>query len=260
VSDELHLVRNRPVKFILQSTDVLHCFYVAAFRQKMDIVPGRYTNAYVIPTKIGKYRLACAEYCGDEHSRMRTLCQVHADEKSRQSETIWIRNPEKPWETGERLYKINCSGCHKINGLAATGPALNTIWGTDERLEGGRTSLVDETYVRRSLLDPNADVVEGFGPTSKMNTFQGKLTEENIMDLIWFLKHMKDPVKYGQVDPKPESGTNGEPSGDAKQPESEQPEPGAADTDANGGQQTEGVDKVEAQTDTAAVKDTDGDR
>ena len=97
---ELHLVRDKPVKLVMESPDVLHSFFVAAFRQKMDIVPGRYTYAYIVPNKAGEFRLACTEYCGDEHSRMRTTCVVHKTEEDRKKNTEWIPGIHAPW--GER--------------------------------------------------------------------------------------------------------------------------------------------------------------
>lgn len=197
-STELHLVQDQPVKLIMQSTDVLHGFFVSAFRQKVDIVPGRYTYAFIKPTKIGKYRLACTEYCGTEHSRMRTLCQVHGSSQARQSSTEWIRPDHPPWETGKRLFQMNCSGCHKMDGKAATGPALNLVWTKgEEDLIGGEKVKVDENYIRESILYPDKKIVEGYGPVSKMNSFDGKLTEEQIGDLIAYIKYENDPDQYG---------------------------------------------------------------
>ena len=197
-STELHLVKDKPVKLIMQSTDVLHSMFVSAFRQKMDIVPGRFTFAYIRPSLVGKYRLACTEYCGDEHSRMRTLCQVHESEAARDTSTEWIRAEFPPWETGKRLFQMNCSGCHKMDGKAATGPALNLIWiKGEEKLIDGTTVKVDEEYIRESIIYPEKEVVEGYGPISKMNSFDGKLTDENIMDLIAYIKYENDPTKYG---------------------------------------------------------------
>ena len=197
-SSELHLVKDKPVKLIMQSTDVLHSLFVSAFRQKMDIVPGRYTYAYVKPTMIGKFRLACTEYCGTEHSRMRTLCQVHESEEARRSSTEWIRANYPPWETGKRLFMMNCSGCHKMDGKAATGPALNLIWTAGkETLIDGTEVKVDENYIRDSILYPDKQVVKGYGPVSKMNSFDGKLTPQQIDDLIAYIKYENDPAKYG---------------------------------------------------------------
>lgn len=191
ISGELHLVLDRPVKLVMRSDDVLHSMFIPAFRQKMDIVPGRYTYAYLMPTLPGQFRLACTEYCGDEHSKMRTMCEVHTSDAARKDNTEWITKEYKPWQNGERLYKINCSGCHKVDGLAATGPALNLIWGENEKLMGGGTRLVDENYIRESILVPDKDVVEGYGPVTKMNSFQGKLSDIDIDYLIAYMKYLK---------------------------------------------------------------------
>ena len=226
-SNELHLVQDKPVKLIMQSTDVLHSLFVSAFRQKVDIVPGRYTYAFIKPTKIGKYRLACTEYCGTEHSRMRTLCQVHESSAARQSSTEWIRAEYPPWETGKRLVQMNCSGCHKMDGNAATGPALNLVWTKgEEDLIGGEKVKVDENYVRESILYPDKKIVEGYGPVSKMNSFDGKLTPQQIDDLIAYIKYENDPEQYGS----PKTAAELEAEMEGKKGPAEEP---AADTPAN---------------------------
>lgn len=193
-SAELHLVKNRPTKLIMQSTDVLHSLFIPAFRQKMDIVPGRYTYAYMVPTKSGQYRLSCTEYCGREHSKMRTLAEVHDSPELRQENTQWIEEEFYPWKNGERIYKINCSGCHKINGEAATGPALNLLYSMDERPVMSGKVAVNEEYVLESIWYPAAKVVEGFGPVSKMNSFKGKLSQEHVNQVIAYLKYLNNPA------------------------------------------------------------------
>ncbi len=202
-STELHVIKDRPTKLILQSRDVLHSFYVAAFRQKMDIVPNRYTYAYLLPTVIGEFRLACAEYCGDNHSRMRTICVVHPDDADRKVKTQWIKAEHSPWINGQHLFKIHCAGCHNINGVAGTGPALNLIWDKDENLIDGSTVKVDENYIKESILQPNAKVVSGYGPVSKMQNFEGKLSNGDIDDLIAFIK-----LKDGMANPPPDEGSS----------------------------------------------------
>lgn len=199
-SAELHLVRDKPAKLILQSDDVLHSFYVAAFRQKMDIVPGRYTYAYIVPTKLGDFRLSCNEYCGTGHSKMRTVATVHMSEEDRKANTQWLTPEHTPWENGERIYRIQCSGCHKVDGTKATGPALNEIWGTEENLMGGKTVKVDEQYVLDSIWEPAKDIVDGYGPVTKMNSFKGVLSQEDVNRLIAYLKHLKGV----EVSDKPE--------------------------------------------------------
>lgn len=213
-SAELHLVIDRPAKLIMQSNDVLHSMYIPAFRQKMDIVPGRYTYAYVNPNKLGKYRLSCTEYCGEGHSKMRTVAVVHKTAAARKADTQWIKAEHKPWENGERTYKIHCSGCHKIDGNKATGPALNEIWGKDEKMMGGNTIKVDEQYIQNSLWDPGKDVVDGYGPVSKMNSFKGLLQQEDINHVISYLKYLKDPSLVSGEEAG-DSGSEDSESGDA---------------------------------------------
>lgn len=205
-SAELHLVRDKPVKLIMQSEDVLHSFYVAAFRQKMDIVPGRYTYAYIEPTELGEYRLSCNEYCGTGHSKMRTMAKVHKSEEDRKKNTEWLTRDHPEWKNGERIYRIQCSGCHKVDGTKATGPALNTIWGTEETLVGGKRVKVDEQYVLDSIWDPNKDIVDGYGPPSKMNSFKGILDQTDVNRIIAYLKHLKEP---GSVSDKTEGELEG---------------------------------------------------
>lgn len=193
-SSELHLVKNQPTKLIMQSNDVLHSLFIPAFRQKMDIVPGRYTYAYMVPTKSGQYRLSCTEYCGREHSKMRTLAEVHDTPEERQENTQWLEDEYYPWKNGERIYKINCSGCHKINGEAATGPALNLLYSMEERPVMDGKVAVNEEYVLESIWYPAAKVVEGYGPVSKMNSFKGKLTQDDVNQVIAYLKYLNNPA------------------------------------------------------------------
>ena len=233
---ELHLVLDKPVKLVMQSPDVLHSMYIPAFRQKMDIVPGRYTYAYLTPTREGEFRLACTEYCGDEHSRMRTTCVVHETEELREKNTEWIRSSKKYWENGERLYKMNCSGCHKVDGTAATGPALNKIWGETERyIVKGETTvtegLVDEQYIQESIWYPEAKVVEGY--PDQMQAFAGKLKPDDINDIIAYLKWLKDPETYGNdksvvgLPGGGEAGTEPEADSEVTEPETTEPAPEA---------------------------------
>ena len=229
ISNELHIVVNRPVKLTMQSEDVLHGMFVPAFRQKMDIVPGRYTYAYLAPTRVGAYRLACTEYCGAGHSKMRTVCVVHKDEADRKSTTRWENEKHPGWVNGERLFQINCSGCHAIDGVAKTGPALNAIWGETERLIDGSQVTVDENYVRESILEPNAKIVEGYGPVSKMNSFQGKLNDKEIGYLIDYIKYLKDPSKFPSRETIMESQSNKEPT-DAPSAAAEKQAPGTPGT------------------------------
>jgi cytochrome c oxidase subunit 2 len=200
-SSELHLVRDRPVTLKMQSNDVLHSMYVPAFRQKMDIVPGRYTYAYIVPTKTGQFRLACTEYCGEGHSKMRTLAEVHIDDNDRKQNTQWIKAEHPPWENGARIYKIHCSGCHRIDGQAATGPALNLTWNREGETITGEKFKADDNYIQESIWYPGAKVIKGYGPVSKMNSFKGILNQEDISHVIAYLKYLQDPSLAASSEP-----------------------------------------------------------
>ena len=226
-SSELHLVQGQPAKLIMQSEDVLHSMFVSEFRQKMDIVPGRYTYAFIKPTKQGKFRLACAEYCGDEHSRMRTLCEVHASAEERRQNTEWIRADYTPQDNGKRLFNMNCSGCHGIAGEAKTGPALNLIWGIQETMANGDSRLVDEDYIKESLEFPSKEIVKGYDSPSKMNSFAGKFKPEELQDIIAYIKYVNDPVKYnvektvGELEAGNAAGDSTGADGDSKNSDAE---------------------------------------
>jgi cytochrome c oxidase subunit II len=192
-SNELHLVLDRPTQLVMYSTDVLHSLYVPAFRQKMDVVPGRYTYFYINPNKPGTFRLTCTEYCGNEHSQMKTIAKVHLSHEDRKASTEWIRAEHAPWEYGKRLYQINCSGCHRVDGAAATGPPLNNTWGDRERrLADGLTIPIDYDYIRRSIYEPESQIVEGY--SNKMPSFKGRLKEEDVNAIIQYLKYLNDPA------------------------------------------------------------------
>ena len=198
-TNELHLVQDQPVVLKMQSKDVLHSFFVPAFRQKQDIVPGRYTTAYIEPNKVGQYRLSCNEYCGDGHSKMRTACIVHDTPEDRQKNTEWIKDDYPAWKNGQHVYQIHCAGCHNINGNAGTGPALNLTWNRQGKTAGGESFTADENYVRRSILYPSEVIAAGFGKEgsiSQMNSFQGILDDApggDIDHVIAYLKYLQDP-------------------------------------------------------------------
>jgi cytochrome c oxidase subunit 2 len=191
-STELHLVRNRPVQLVLESNDVLHSFFVPAFRQKQDVVPGRYTYTWVKPVKTGTFRLYCSEYCGDNHSNMKTIVVVHETAAERKAATNYDWKGNAPRDNGERLFKMQCAGCHNPTTEKKTGPGLAGIWGKDESLDNGSTVKVDDNYFRESLLVPNAKIVAGFARPSQMQNFTGKLTDEQILWLRIYIKSLSD--------------------------------------------------------------------
>lgn len=191
VSDVLHIPANTPIKFTMQSEDVIHSFFVPAFRQKWDIVPGRYSKTWVNATEPGEYRLYCTEYCGDAHSIMRTHCVVHDSSWKEMMDKIrWKYEDHDPVENGERIYRIQgCASCHSIDGSVKTGPSFQGQYGTDrEVMVGGASTSVtmDDDYIRESIYNPAAKIRVGF--SNQMPTFQGKLSNEEIDYLIAFIK------------------------------------------------------------------------
>ncbi len=189
---ELHLVRNRPTEFVLESADVLHSFFVPAFRQKQDVVPGRYTSTWIKPTSTGTFRMYCTEYCGDGHSTMKTTVTVHETEAQRKAATNYDWEGNSPRDNGERLFKMQCAGCHNITNERKTGPGLGGIWGMQENLADGSTVLVDDNYFRESVLNPNAKIVSGYPMPSQMISFQGKLTDEQLLWLRIYVKSLSN--------------------------------------------------------------------
>ena len=190
---QLHVPVDEPVRLVMRSEDVLHSFYVPAFRTKQDVIPYRYTQVWFEATKVGTFRLFCTEFCGDDHSQMKTVAVVHEPGGYEQ----WLLKIEEcalgslPNDAarGEFFYKNRgCAACHTIDGTASKGPTLKGIWGKTEKTNKG-DAVVDENYVRESLLDPNAKLVSGFGPI--MPTFKGKLKDEHIDFLIEYIKSLK---------------------------------------------------------------------
>ncbi len=186
-SDILHVPLNRPVRIRLVSTDVLHSFYVPAFRVKKDVVPGVDTSLWFQPDEIGSFDIFCAEYCGTGHSAMLSKVNVMAESDF----TAWLEGAEKPKPlTGKDLLKTKgCLGCHSLDGSPLVGPSFKGIFGRTEKVvtDGReREVVIDEAYLRRSMLEPAADVVVSFPPI--MPSQKGVLTEEEIASIIETLK------------------------------------------------------------------------
>jgi len=184
--NELHIPVGRSVKLTMTSEDVIHSFFVPAFRTKQDVVPGRYTTTWFKATKAGKYHLFCAEYCGTNHSAM--IGWVYAMEP--QDYQQWLSGTPKGTltEAGGQLFNdLACVNCHHTDGSGRC-PSLVNLYGSTVRLAGGGTVKADEAYIRESILNPAAKVVEGYQPL--MPTFQGQVTEEQVVDLIEYVKSL----------------------------------------------------------------------
>ncbi len=187
--NQLHVPINQPVRLIITSEDVLHSFFVPAFRVKKDAVPGRYTTAWFEATKLGEYHLFCAEYCGNEHSKMIGSVVVMTPDDYDE----WLREDaqggyETPAASGERLFsELRCDTCHN-NLEGGNGPSLAGLYGSPVSLNGG-SAVADESYIRESILDPKQKIVSGFGPI--MPTFQGQISEEQVFELIAYIKTLE---------------------------------------------------------------------
>ncbi|MEX2027380.1 MAG: c-type cytochrome, partial [Pirellulaceae bacterium] len=183
--NELHLPVGGPVKLRLISEDVIHSLYVPAFRVKQDVLPARYTTMWFTPNRIGTYRLFCAEYCGTNHSRMtgRVIVMSPTDYAA------WLEGRTRgEFVSGEQLFEqFRCNTCH-FAGPGARGPALEGLFGSQVPLADGRLIEADENYLRESIVDPRAKVVTGFQPI--MPTYQGQLGEEQILQLIGYIKSL----------------------------------------------------------------------
>jgi cytochrome c oxidase subunit 2 len=185
--NELHIPVNRPIRLTMTSEDVIHSFFVPAFRTKQDVVPGRYSTTWFTPTKPGKYHLFCAEYCGTNHSRM--IGWVYVMEP--QDYQAWLsggRPMGSLAEDGEKLFQsLACGNCHHPDGSGRC-PTLVGLYGRSVKLSTGQNVLADEAYIRESILQPNAKIVAGFQPV--MPTFQGLVTEEGVLQLIEYVKSL----------------------------------------------------------------------
>ncbi len=186
--NELHVPVGRPVKLIMTSEDVIHDVFVPDFRVKADVIPGRYTNIWFEATKAGTYRLFCAEYCGTKHSGM--IGQVVVMEPNDYQSWLSGGAPEGSLASaGQKLFAdLACNTCHRADAQGR-GPVLQNLFGKQVGLQSGGTVVVDEAYIRESILTPAAKVVAGFQPI--MPTFQGLVSEEGLLELIEYVKSLK---------------------------------------------------------------------
>ncbi len=185
--NELHVPVGRPVRLIMATEDVIHSFYIPAFRVKMDVVPGRYTSLWFQPTKPGKYHLFCAEYCGNQHSAMKGWVYV-MDPVDYENWLGGAATGVSMAQTGEALFRrLGCYSCHRADA-PARGPVLEGLYGSQVRLATGETVIADEAYLRESILRPAAKIVAGF--RTQMPTFQGQISEEQLLQLIAYLKSL----------------------------------------------------------------------
>ena len=189
--NELHIPVGRKIRLIMATEDVIHDVFVPAFRIKADVVPGRYTTEWFEATKPGRYHFFCAEYCGMNHSGMGGYVVVMEPTEFEN----WLSgnaNQMSPAAAGQQMFKsLGCASCHGANAEGGRGPALLGVYGNNVTLNNGPAVRADEGYVRESILNPQAKIVNGFGPI--MPSFQGQLSEEQLLQLVAYVKSLSTP-------------------------------------------------------------------
>jgi len=184
--NELHIPVGQAVKLTMTSEDVIHSFFVPAFRTKSDVLPGRYTTTWFTPTKPGKYHLFCAEFCGTNHSAM--IGWIYAMEP--QDYQAWLSGGVTGTlaSSGEKLFQdLACANCHHLDDQGRC-PILRNVFGSQVRLSDGTTIKADEAYIRESILNPSAKIVAGY--QNIMPTFEGLVTEEGVLQLVEYIKSL----------------------------------------------------------------------
>ncbi|MEP6754520.1 MAG: cytochrome c oxidase subunit II [Chthonomonadales bacterium] len=206
-NNELHIPVGKPVKLTMISQDVIHSFFIPAFRIKRDVVPGVYTSIWFEPTRAGKYHLFCAEYCGTQHSEMGGW--IYVEEPAEYQK--WLASggrrtaDTQPLATtmeakGLQLYEQQgCGNCHDADGLSR-GPSLAGLFGTTVKLKNGATAVADEAYIRKSILEPNDQIADKY--QQRMPSYKGQITEEQILDLMAYIR---------SIGPRPSASTTATP-------------------------------------------------
>lgn len=186
--NELHVPLGQPVRLVMTSQDVIHSFFVPAFRMKQDVLPGRYTSQWFTPSRVGEYHLFCSQYCGTSHAQMvgRVVVLRPADYQA------WLAGEPREPSAAERGKKLfDAFGCATCHGQQA--PTLAGLAGQTVLLENRQQVTADENYLRESILDPGAKIVAGYQPI--MPSFRGQLSEEQLFDLIAYIRLLGTPTR-----------------------------------------------------------------
>lgn len=230
--NELHVPVGSKVKLTMTTEDVIHSFAVPAFRIRSDVVPGRYTYAWFEATKPGRYKLFCTEFCGTNHSGM----IGHVEVMDPADYQTWLAGggSESPAAQGEKIFQsVGCATCHRAD-TQGRGPVLTNIFGRQQRMADGTDVLADEAYIRESIVNPQAKTVEGFQQI--MPTYQGQLSEEQILQLIAYIRSLGAPATGGTT---PGANPSGAPDGsttrDGTAPDSQRSNPLAPSQPQNQG-------------------------
>ena len=189
----LHVPKDQPVRVTMTSEDVLHDFFIPAFRVKMDVIPGRYTTLWFEATKTGEFHLFCAEYCGTQHSGM--IGKVIVMEPTEYHD--WLMGASASGETmvqaGQRQFQeLGCETCHKSSS-SGRGPSLVGIYDKPVKLKNGQEVTVDVDYIRESILQPRAKIVDGYEPI--MPIFEGQISEQSLLQIVSYIKSLTDSAE-----------------------------------------------------------------
>jgi len=193
--NELHVPLGVPIKLTMTSEDVIHDFYIPAFRVKKDVLPGRYTSLWFQATKTGTYHIFCGQYCGTNHADM--IGWVYVMEPSEYA--AWLSGGsthESMAQAGERLFtQLGCTTCHVADNTGR-GPSLVGVYGKPEKLRSGEMRLVDEALIRQAIVFPNSVILPNYPPV--MPTFQGQINEEQVLQLIAYVKSLGTQERTGK--------------------------------------------------------------
>lgn len=202
-SNELHLPLNRPVKILLRSLDVLHDFYVPEFRARMNMVPGMVTSFWFTPTRAGRYEILCAQLCGVGHFNMRGVVVVDepaayqawlkqqptfAMAKTKPSSTTVVAGASLADKGKALAQSKGCIACHSVDGSKGVGPSWKGVFGKQNALESGRAIPADEAYLKRSILEPQADLVKGYPPVMP----KVPVSEDEVAALVAYIETLKE--------------------------------------------------------------------
>jgi cytochrome c oxidase subunit 2 len=217
----LRVPAGRPVKLVMESQDVLHAAFIPAFRVKQDIVPGRYSHIWFQATTTGEFDLFCAEYCGKDHSAMRAKvivaeeAEFHRQLKDVADEHLRLTDAQLAEYAMTKLFP-RCASCHSLDGKAGTGPSwreTHSLWGSERVFADGSRAVVDENYIRDSILNPAHHIVANY--TNGMPTFKGQLDDRQILALVLAIRNLDDfdnagkPLAGKQVEWEVEAGFPG---------------------------------------------------
>jgi cytochrome c oxidase subunit 2 len=192
VTDALYVPANRPVKLLMRSKDVLHSFFVPDFRIKSDVIPNRYTTVWFEALRPGKYTIYCTEYCGKDHSQMYNVVNVLSQEEfdKKKQDGFEGGQDKDPVAWGTELFdKKGCKACHSLDGSRLVGPSFLGLFGREGKLATGESYKADEEYIRESVMNPMAKVVEGYAPA--MPAFAGQINDKQMDALIAYIKTIK---------------------------------------------------------------------